>query len=144
MKKMIILFLLCSIEGFSQQYLIQFTNDISGNRICRKIVKKNPKVTKDSLYSDTLNKGLTFKQDSNSIVKVSPNPTLGVINIKINKKEKDAPVNYFLYDLYGNNLFNEQSLYENFSINLERYSSSCYILIIKFQQHIEKLKIVKL
>ena len=32
---------------------------------------------------------------------MSPNPTLGGINIKINKKEKDTLVNYFLYDLYG-------------------------------------------
>jgi hypothetical protein len=132
-------FLLFSNQIFATSPAVYYTYDNTGNRIGRIIIteeqnvpsrsarKDNPDTTEST--EDVSENVIQSEQLSNTDIKVYPNPTAGILHIKIN-----PTANNLRYILYGNN--GETLFYGQFTnqtemlLDISNYSRSVYYLTL--------------
>lgn len=127
--------LLISIVGYAQTRVYSFTYDGSGNREKRQFIQlKSGQVTsEESIYEDVVNQ---------LEIKIYPNPTKGIINVKI-PMDDEKTIMLQLLNINGSLLQENFVTDELTIIDLSGKPSGLYILRIRGGDESSEWKILK-
>ena len=143
MKNTISLFFLCFIllPVWGQNKTVEYQYDVSGNIKSRKTIPLTRSAQevpgKDStavVYEDVIDK---------KEIRIYPNPTSGVLYIKINNFQADKLLDMTLFDLNGRIYLNQPLHIKTTMINISRYPKGIYILRLQSGIIHSEWKIIK-
>ncbi len=141
MKKILFLILLvfCSVSLLNAQALYEYVYDEAGNRIARKIIHLSSKMDEGVEYVDVVEDQL-----SGLDVQVFPNPTKGLLELKISGTNKAENYSVSVFDAFGK-LIIKKAFAGNgrFQIDLSNYPNGYYIVTIFWGSQKVSYKIIK-
>jgi hypothetical protein len=134
---------------FVQSQTIQFTYDENGNRIERVLVSQRLKsATIDFPVKDLKKLELADEKkdqliDSETTLKVYPNPTKGLLRIEVSNIPEGASTQVKLYDYSGVELINQNDFPPSQVLDISRFKDGLYILRIIINSKVTNWKIIK-
>lgn len=135
-----LLVLLFLSSTLTAQQTVKFEYDNAGNRVLRHLsTKKSTEAEVDSLFKDTNNH---LKIIGDHLVKVYPNPTLGIINVEFLGTSEGSST-YSLVDQNGREILNGETINLSNSIDITQQGRGVYYLVIKAPEIYQVYKIIK-
>lgn len=135
-KLLLFSFLSCSLE-FSAQNKIGFSYDEAGNRVKREIImcqsQSNAKKRSVS-YSDMV---------SDRQIKISPNPTKGVLHVELLNNKEQVAGNIAVYSLLGAKITSCPIANNRADVDISFSASGIYVLRINIGEYSSSWKIIK-
>ncbi len=124
---------------FAQQ-TVEFEYDAAGNRVLRYLdTKKSTDAEVDSLFKAGT---ITDKVTGDHLLKVYPNPTLGMINVEF-MGISEGTSTYFITDQNGRQVMNGETKSLSNTIDITHQSRGVYYLVIKAPEIYQVYKIIK-
>lgn len=141
--------LLISLTTLAQDNInsvVYFSYDVNGNRVQRLVTVK--KIAKndstDSIHHDSIinNDNINSKNTGQNI-SLYPNPTQGLLDLKITNMEEGETAEYVFVSLTGQELLRKKSGLMLTKIDITNFAPGTYIVIIKIGTRQESWKVIK-
>lgn len=134
----LILFCMASLQIWSQS--VEYRYDVAGNVKSRKVI-----IMAKSAQTATSDTTLQVFQDiiDKKEIKIYPNPTTDILNIKITNFNRDNSLRIGFFDLSGRLLINKMASEETTTLDISPYSSGIYILKLQGKEICSDWKIIK-
>lgn len=128
-----------AVAIYSQR--VEYTYDATGNVTSRKVIvmTRSAEVTADK---DTVARVQSDFLDKKEI-KIYPNPTSGILYIKMSKFNPNSKLQLFLFDLSGRCIMNRMLREETASIDISPFNRGIYILRLQSKEAHSEWKIIK-
>jgi len=128
--------IIANVALFSQVPVIKFTYDASGNRTNRVITyeKKSLPPGNKLIYKDSL---------AEHDITIYPNPTKGLISIKITNMSKASSSSILLHDFFGKTIIKLEKLTEDNKVDLSNLPNASYFMKITIDDKTTEWKIIK-
>lgn len=152
LKKLIFVLCLCHITftiGFAQksdQFVVKFSYDLNGNRVQRwvEVLKIVTADTVDSLHQDSLIKNnITNSGVLNGTISIFPNPTEGLLDMKITGMKAGETAEYVFASLTGQELLHKKTYSPLTKIDISIFAPGTYIMVVRSGTQTGKWKIIK-
>lgn len=139
-----VIFSLLIFVAIMAQNTIYYSYDTNGNVYSRCVIYLTPQsesraVTADN---DSIEKDIIIK-DKIMDVEIYPNPTRGLLKIRVPDFESDNEFTLILFDLSGKKITETRMNQQELDLNLSAYPNGTYILILKRGNKLSEWKIVK-
>ena len=142
----IIMLISFGIVSKAQVVATHFAYDQNGNRIQNwvTIYKMTDRDSVGSSANDTISgQGRSKKVESFESVRLYPNPTPGILELKISDLNSGEGVEYVIYSTGGLELLRKKVTQSPSQINIETYSPGTYLIKITRAKGSETWKIIK-
>ncbi len=135
-----LLILIFLSSSLCAQQTVKFEYDLAGNRVLRYLdTKKSTDAEVDSLFKAEI---IHDKITGDHLVKVYPNPTLGMINVEF-MGISEGTSTYFITDQNGRQVMNGETKSLSNAIDITRQGRGVYYLVIKAPEIYQVYKIIK-
>ncbi|MDE6741846.1 MAG: T9SS type A sorting domain-containing protein [Muribaculaceae bacterium] len=131
--------LLISFDGFSQK--ISFSYDYAGNRIKKEIILSQQRISSPQ-EMETSTQPVTDMLADKSI-RIHPNPTKGMVKIKIDNLDSDDEGVVYVYSLSGQFITSSQISSSLIDMDLSNRPNGIYILSIQLNGTTSTWKVIK-
>ena len=138
MKKLLLSLLAAAmlpVTASAQQIIYSY--DASGNRISRSLANNGLNAPRKNIAAST--KGITVKAD----VFISPNPTIGLLFIRLSRWSDTTTCRLLLSNIAGQVITEQMMTSAEATLNLSSYPNGYYILQVELDEEIKTYKIVK-
>ncbi|WP_044269397.1 T9SS type A sorting domain-containing protein [Bacteroides timonensis] len=139
MKKLLCIALVCCVGTYVHaQNKIKYTYDNAGNRIKKEIVLSSTR----SILSEEDEQAPYIEEMLNHEIKIYPNPTKGILNIKIAGQNK-VNGQISIYNIVGKLIEKTELSDSNQTFDLSAQPNGIYIMQIKIEDKVSSWKIIK-
>lgn len=141
-RSLYLLLYLTFIPTLSSAQRIGYSYDASGNRIKREIVMpRHPAMAKQR---KTIQVPPSFSDNlQEHLIKISPNPTDGVLQISITGLKADDKCSLGLYTTQGTQILRKIVKADCMEINISKHPKGVYLLQVTINSHSTTWKIIK-
>ena len=124
------------------EYIYEY--DASGNRTCRYVVELPSHVPDTVSANENIENDIYYINDIGNInVRVYPNPTMGMLFIKITNYENFHSGELFLYNIDGRLLERISVNSSDIEINLSNHTQGIYLLKLQINDFHQEWKIIR-
>ncbi|TAL67434.1 MAG: T9SS type A sorting domain-containing protein [Bacteroidetes bacterium] len=133
---LLIILLIIFIQSFalSQTTTRNYLYDEMGNRTTRVVLLNQPPPPPGGEYRDSI---------KNSEISIYPNPTQGLLTVKITNLKKDVETKIVINDMSGRAVFTFNNLSEFTDINFSEKTNGVYLMKIYIGSDVSDWKILK-
>ena len=135
-----------TISQNSENKSVYFSYDLNGNRIHRwiEILKMSEADSSDSLFQDSLFKKKTIDIDkSKHSISIFPNPTKGLLELKITGMQEGEFAEFIFVTLTGQEMIRRKTYSPGTLIDIGHFAPGTYIVTVHVGTRIERWKIIK-
>lgn len=131
---------------YSQSEIVHYSYDVTGNRLERWVtiekISKNDSV--DSIHQDTIvHKNTTQTNEQNISISLFPNPTQGLLDLKITGMEDGESAEYVFVSVTGQELTRKKTGLTLTRIDICTFPPGIYLVNVSIGEKKEIWKIVK-